>query len=131
MKGAFAGLGLLAAAACVAPQPVDVGRAAFQENCATCHGERATGDGRMAVFVPGGVPNLRELSLHNGGTFPEAHVVQVITKVSDLHDGIVAMPDFAALLDASPAVYIAPDGERIETDATVLAIVDYLQSIQD
>lgn len=125
-------LGLLAVAACVAaPKPVEVGRGAYQENCATCHGESAAGDGRMAVFVRGGVPSLRQLSKNNGGTFPDAHVVRVITKVSDLHDGIVAMPDFGALLDASPTVFTAPNGERIETDATVLAIVDYLKTVQD
>ena len=78
MKGAFAGLGLLAAAACVAPQPVDVGRAAFQENCATCHGERATGDGRMAVFVPGGVPNLAAVVVREAQAHPHrVHVAHV------------------------------------------------------
>ncbi|MDJ0631517.1 MAG: cytochrome c [Rhodobacter sp.] len=125
-----AGLGLLAAAGCVAT-PVQVGRAAYQDNCSACHGARGTGDGTMAVFVSGGVPNLRGLAARNGGDFPEAHVVRVITRVSDLHEGIVAMPDFGALLDASPTVYTAPDGERIRTDATVLAIADYLESIQD
>ncbi len=120
----------LAAAGCVAT-PVQVGRAAYQDNCASCHGARATGDGPMAVFVAGGVPNLRQLSLKNGGSFPEAHVVQVVTRVSDLHANIVAMPDFGALLDASPTIYTAPDGEQIRTDATVLAIADYLRSVQN
>lgn len=123
---------LLAVAACAtAPEPPDTGRAAFAENCAACHGTGGAGDGRMAIFVRGGVPNLRALSQRNGGTFPEAHVVRVITRTSDLHDGIVAMPDFGGLLDASPTVYTAPDGTRIATDATVLAITDYLKTIQE
>jgi mono/diheme cytochrome c family protein len=116
---------------CTAPAPqVEVGRAAFQDNCASCHGTRAMGDGPMAVFVRTGVPNLRELSLRNGGAFPEGRVVRVITRISDLHADIVAMPDFGALLTASPTTYSAPDGETIPTDAKVIAIMRYLESIQ-
>ncbi len=122
---------LALATGCAVPMAeVEVGRAAFQDNCASCHGKRAMGDGPMAVFVSSGVPNLRELGFRNGGSFPEAHVVQVITRVSDLHTGIVAMPDFGALLTADPTVYTAPDGREIQTDAKVIAITRYLESIQ-
>jgi mono/diheme cytochrome c family protein len=128
--GRLAVLGAAAALAGCTAMPVDVGRAAFQQNCTSCHGASARGDGPMAVFVPSGVPDLTELSFRNDGTFPEEHVVRVITRISDLHEAIVAMPDFGALLDASPTVYTAPDGTRIATDATVLAITSYLESIQ-
>lgn len=137
------GIGLLAAgglAACDAPgvsarsgaaASVAKGQVAFEQECSSCHGTSARGDGPMAVFVPGGVPNLRELSLRNGGRFPEPHVVAVITRISDLHDDVVAMPDFGDLLASQPAVYTAPDGETIPTDATVLRLAAYLATIQE
>jgi mono/diheme cytochrome c family protein len=123
---------LALAAACTPQEPAaEVGRAAFQNNCTSCHGARAQGDGPLSVFVPTGVPNLRHLSLRNGGEFPKTRVIEVVTRISDLQHGIVAMPDFGALLGASPTVYTAPDGTRMETDNTILAIAAYLETIQD
>jgi len=129
-SGLVAGLALVAA--CSPPnRSAEVGRAAFQDNCTACHGAWAQGDGPMAVLVPTGVPNLRQLSARNGGEFPKTHVVEVVTKISDRQHGIVAMPDFGALLGASPTVYTAPDGTRIKTGTTILAIAAYLETIQD
>lgn len=85
----------------------------------------------MSAFVPAGVPNLRQLSQRNGGEFPKTRVVEVVTRISDRQHGIVAMPDFGALLAGSPTVYTAPDGTRIRTDNTILAIAAYLESIQE
>ena len=76
------------------------------------------------------MPNLQELALRNGGDFPDLHVIEVITRISDLHSDIVAMPDFGSLLDANPTVYTAADGTEVQTDATVVAITDYLKTIQ-
>jgi mono/diheme cytochrome c family protein len=122
---------LALAMGCAASTPqIEVGRAAFQDNCASCHGGRAQGDGPMAVIVRSGVPNLRELSFRNGGSFPEEHVVRVITRISDLHADIVAMPDFGAMLTGTPTKYTSPDGREIQTDAKVIAITRYLESIQ-
>ena len=84
----------------------------------------------MAVFVNTGVPDLRQLS-QRSGEFPRTYVVEVITKISEFHDDISAMPDFGTLFGASPTVYTAPDGEQIQTDALILAIVDYLETVQD
>ena len=129
---AWLGTGLLLAG-CIAdrPTPVEAGRSAFAAYCVDCHGSAARGDGPMAVFVTGGVPNLRELSLRNGGAFPKTRVIKVITRISDLHEDLVAMPDFGTLLQAEPGLYVTEKGEMIQTDATILAIVDYLQSIQE
>lgn len=127
-----AALTVLGLAGCTAPsQPVSVGRAAFTENCSSCHGAQGRGDGPMSVFVSTGVPNLRQLRQRSGGEFPKTYVIEVVTRISDLHDDIVAMPDFGTLLGASPTVYMAADGQRIKTDSTILAIVDYLESVQD
>ncbi|MCP3970204.1 MAG: cytochrome c [Rhodobacteraceae bacterium] len=122
----------LALSACTRPErPVDTGRAAYMEHCSSCHGKTARGDGPMAVLVTTGVPDLRQLAERIGGEFPKAYVIEIVTRISDLHDGIMAMPDFGALLGASPTVYTAPDGEQIQTYAVIVAIADYLESVQD
>lgn len=115
--------------ACTPPSRME-GRMLFESNCSTCHGATGAGDGDMAVFVRSGVPNLRQLSKSNGGTFPEAHVVSVVTRVSAFHEDVVAMPDFGDLLQAKPATFVAPDGEVIRTNRAVLDIVAYIRSIQ-
>ena len=112
------------------PLPSVDGRALFSRECSGCHGNSGDGDGALAVFVRTGVPNLRKLSQRNGGTFPEHHAVAVVTRVSDFHEDVVAMPDFGDLLQAAPATYTAPDGEVIQTNRSVLDIVAYLKSIQ-
>ncbi|WP_172292935.1 cytochrome c [Pseudoruegeria sp. HB172150] len=113
------------------PMPETTGAASFRTYCAVCHGSGADGAGQLSVFVPTGVPDLRGLSSGNGGTFPDTYVVEVVTRISDFHAGVVAMPDFGPLLDGEPVVYTASDGTRIETNGAVLEIVDYLRLIQN
>ena len=132
MSVAILAASLLALAACAAPSSdVAVGRAYYQDNCSTCHGAKGAGDGPMSVFVATGVPNLRELSYRNDGSFPRAYVIDAITKISERHDDIVAMPDFGTLLNTAPTTYTTSDGTVLQTDSAVLAIVDYLESIQE
>ena len=96
-----------------------------------CHGMRADGAGTMAPLLATGVPNLRLLEGGNNGVFPRDHVVRVVTRTSDFHPDIAPMPDFGALLDAPDAVHVTSDGEVIATNTAILAIADYLESIQD
>ncbi len=107
------------------------GRALYDRHCVGCHGARGAGDGEMALLVPGGMPDLRTLSARNGGVYPRTHVVRAITRISELHDGLLSMPDFGGLLSAEPAVHTAPDGTRIATDAAVLKLADHLATLQD
>ncbi len=123
-------VGVTTLAGC-APQPVDVGRAAFTEACAGCHGPRADGAGTMAPLLTTGVPNLRLLAGGNQGVFPRDHVIRVVTRTSDFHPDITPMPDFGTLLEAPDAVHVTADGETIATNTTILAIADYLATIQD
>ncbi len=123
-------LGAMALTGCMSP-PADVGRAAFQEACAGCHGTRADGSGTMAPLLNTGVPNLRLLAGGNGGVFPRDHVIRVVTRASDFHPDIAPMPDFGTLLEAPDVVHTTADGEVIATNTSILSIADYLASIQD
>ena len=85
----------------------------------------------MAPLLSTGVPNLRLLAVGNDGVFPRDHVIRVVTRASDFHPDIAPMPDFGALLEAPDAVHVTEEGEVIATNTAILAIADYLETIQD
>jgi mono/diheme cytochrome c family protein len=65
--------------ACTAAQAVEPdGRKLFANYCAACHGAVGEGDGPVAGSMAIGVPNLRTLSMRNGGDFPESTVAAYI-----------------------------------------------------
>ena len=122
-------LALLATPA-FAQDTVRTGEEAFLENCAGCHGEDADGYGPMTEVLTVNVPDLTRLSARNGGTFPWLRTVHMIDGRTGLpaHGG--PMPIFGNVLKGDTAAADAPDGTPVITSARVLAIVDYLQSIQ-
>ncbi len=58
---------------------VAAGRAAYRASCASCHGEDARGDGPVAPALRVAPPDLTWLAERNGGTFPRAYVIDVLT----------------------------------------------------
>jgi mono/diheme cytochrome c family protein len=64
----------------VAPKATDPssGHAMFTEYCASCHGESGTGNGPAASALKKVPTDLTQLSVHNGGKFPEAKVSRFI-----------------------------------------------------
>jgi mono/diheme cytochrome c family protein len=51
----------------------------FQEHCAVCHGTDASGKGPMAQALKTLPADLTAIAKRAGGTFPAAHIVEVIT----------------------------------------------------
>ena len=80
--------GVLRSAACVllftalTAQGANAARASgadlFMSHCAACHGVDGEGGGPVATVLQGTVPNLRALTMRNGGTFPTAAVTAYI-----------------------------------------------------
>ena len=106
------------------------GGALFQDHCAACHGADALGNGPMAPVLTIFPPDLTGLSARAGGEFPAADVVRWV----DGRDTIPAhggpMPLFGPLLEGESAVLDAPDGSPIFTTSAILAIVEWLESVQ-
>src|SRR5690606_32268474 len=50
----------------------------YANHCAACHGEFGEGDGPVASVLRVTMPNLRTLSMRNGGPYPEDAVRQYI-----------------------------------------------------
>jgi mono/diheme cytochrome c family protein len=77
LRGAVCALLLvttLAARAAAAPSGTEL----FMNHCAACHGADGEGGGPVATVLQATVPNLRSLTMRNGGTFPTEAVTAYI-----------------------------------------------------
>lgn len=105
------------------------GKAFFDARCAGCHGEAATGDGPMASELPVAPPDLTTLQRRAGGPFPhEAVMAQIYGYPGRYHLGL--MPEFSPDLGNEMVDWTAPDGSVTPTPRALLALVDYLVSLQ-
>jgi len=113
--------------ACVEEQ-VD-GRAAFVADCAGCHGMQAKGDGDMAHLLATAPPDLTLIASRNGGVFARNSVMSTIDGLNrDAHFS-AAMPEFGAA-DMGPLVMVEENGLATPIPQRLLALADYLESIQ-
>ncbi|NDV01386.1 c-type cytochrome [Pseudoroseicyclus tamaricis] len=106
------------------------GAAFYAENCAACHGPAAMGNGPLAEGLPVQPANLTTLASGNGGTFPRNEVMSYIDGY--LRGGHYAdvMPEFGAG-DLGPQIIVEnEDGTGTPVPAALLAVTDYLESLQ-
>ena len=103
------------------------GATLYAQNCATCHGPEAQGDGPMS----GALSRLpTDLTMLQGtGPFPLARVVRSIDGRDLLSHG-GPMPVFGNLLTDKSAVVDGEDGNPIFTSQPVLDIVEWLRTRQ-
>lgn len=122
----------LALAACQPPEPPEpTGRALYDSFCMACHGPAGHGDGPGAAGLARKPADLTKIAARNGGTFPMVRVMSHIDGYTRRGDRATVMPEMGAILAAGPtAVYVAPDGSETPTPARLMAIADYLATIQ-
>jgi mono/diheme cytochrome c family protein len=105
-------------------QPQVSGSLLFTNYCATCHGQRATGDGPLAAHLRKQPANLTLLARRNGGVFSPEMVARIIDGRKPLtgHGG----GDMPAWGDA-----FAKSAENSENTAgKINALVRYLETLQ-
>ena len=124
---------LLATIALSAPawaQDAGEGRALYINACAGCHGAEGTGDGPVAELLSVPVADLTRLASRNDGAFPRLEVIHVIDGRTGVRAHGGPMPVFGSLLAGQPGLEDAPDGSPVFADRRILALTDYLESIQ-
>ena len=97
----------------------------FKFYCSSCHGRDGAGDGPVAAALDAAPPDLRQLSLRNGGTFPRQRVRMLVGNDGSLRagHGPIEMPVWGPVfkgLDASEAM----------ATVRIANIVEYLEGIQ-
>jgi mono/diheme cytochrome c family protein len=122
----------LALMACMPSDPQEEvsGRNAFLENCASCHGPGGTGDGPAAEGLDPPPANLTTIAARNGGTFPRDRVMSIIDGYQRGGHFNPAMPEFGAMDLGEMEIVENPDGTGTPVPEVLLALADYLESIQ-
>jgi mono/diheme cytochrome c family protein len=125
---AVAALALVPAAAL----PDRVGEQEFMDFCAVCHGIEADGKGPMRTVLSVAVPPLTGLSMANGGVFPMSRVIEIIDGRSTLRGhGATSMPVWGTVYTDPTQAGVDPEGARLAVRRRILALAEYLESIQD
>jgi mono/diheme cytochrome c family protein len=110
-----------------AAQPRFNGAMLYRTHCASCHGERARGDGAVAIFLRQRPADLTQLAKRNKGAFPSDRVAQLIDgrQVVKVH-GASQMPVWGDAFARTTT-----DADEASIKAKISALVDYLASIQE
>lgn len=136
MKKRYAAAALVATLLISAVSAISVcagttGKPDFEQNCASCHGTDAKGNGEALYVVPGiKPPDLTKLSRNNGGVFPADHVYREI-------DGNSGIPSHARFDMPFWGTKFQQEGKEFtpESEAAVKErisnIVGYIKSIQE
>lgn len=114
-----------------APEPRREGATLYATYCTACHGQTGRGDGPVARDLDRPVPDLTLIAARNGGTFPTAEVMNTIDGYTRVREGNYTMPEFGADLQAGPLMlYDSGDGRPVPTPSKLVALAEYLKSIQ-
>lgn len=110
----------------IRPSPAESGQAMFLEYCAVCHGRDGKGSGPEASALKVPPPDLTTLAKHNGGSFPSAHVSNVIRLGGDVAaHGSKDMPmwgrAFSSLIPHSDVV----------VQQRIANLTNYIKSLQE
>ncbi|WP_323766694.1 cytochrome c [Marinovum sp.] len=112
------------------PQAED-GRRLFVENCALCHGHGGAGDGPLADGLKPAPADLTRISARNAGSFPRAEVLSTLDGYTRVDLPGTGMPEFGALLRGDLVPVDVGDGRLTPTPRRLVALMEYLESIQD
>ena len=125
----FTGLALVALTGCGLEEPRPDGAKLFAADCAGCHGADAMGNGPLTAGLAVPPPDLTGIAARNGGVFPRDYVMSIIDGLDRGAHFSAAMPEFGAG-DMGPLVMTDEDGNPVPVPADLLALADYLESLQ-
>lgn len=125
---------LIAAGLALAAVPAiaeEAGQQEYMVACAICHGESGKGDGPFAPILSITTPNLTTLAKDNDGVFPFLDVLMVVDGRTGVRaHGDSAMPIWGERFKES-AAEAGPYGSELEARGRLLALVTYLETIQE
>jgi mono/diheme cytochrome c family protein len=127
--------------ACALAQDIDVGKIEYQSSCAACHGADGKGKGPFGAALKSAPTDLTVLSKKNNGVFPVNAVYEVVDgRTSISSHGTREMPIWGyryrppeayRLKQADDYVYSPPASPEGVVHGRILAVIDYLNRIQE
>jgi hypothetical protein len=127
--------------ACASAQDTDVGRTEYLSNCASCHGIDAKGDGPVSKELKTHPTDLTVLAKKNKGVFPLNSVSRIIdgrdpigshgTREMPVWGYRFVPPKHYDLKLADDFVYSPPASPEAVVQGRILAVIDYLNRIQE
>lgn len=116
-----------------AAQPSKLGQREYGNSGAVCHGARAKGDGSYGAIIEQRLPDLKLLCRNNGGVFPVERIYETIdgSRMSKSH-ATRDMPIWGERyrIQAAEHYIDVPDDDRAFVRARILALIEYLSTLQ-
>jgi mono/diheme cytochrome c family protein len=132
---------LIACNAFASAQGIDAGKAEYRSNCAACHGIDGKGNGPVSKELKTHPTDLTVLAKKNNGVFP----INALSKVIDGRESIgshgtrdmpiwgyrLVPPEHYILKETDDFLYLPPASPEAIVQGRILAIIDYLNRIQE
>ena len=116
-------------------QGTDIGKKAYHDNCAICHGDSGKGDGPFAAIIKPKVPDLTVLQKNSYGVFPFARVYDVIDGRQEVaahgpRDMPVWGQSFRMEAEEVTAGYAGSAEISSYARGKIIALIGYISSLQ-
>jgi hypothetical protein len=124
----MAGLVLCAGSLSARAADDDPNKAAYVRYCGACHGPGGKGDGVASSFMRPAPIDLTQIAKKNGGEFPFMRVMETIDGRATVRaHGDPQMPVWGEIFAKEAS---RPETKRAEIQGKVMAITEYIRSIQ-
>lgn len=123
-------IALLGLQAC-APTSPQTGKTIYADKCAVCHGANGKGDGELASRLDTRPADLTRIAARRNGVWPQLEVMSIIDGYSKRYLPGTEMPIYDEFLEGNLVTFDTGNGVHQKTPAGLLAIVNYLETIQD
>jgi mono/diheme cytochrome c family protein len=121
---------LLVEMGCTPDSPTS-GRTVFINSCASCHGVTGRGDGPLAAELEVAPADLTKIAARRDGLWPMVEVMSIIDGYHRRNLPREKMPVFGDLAEGKLVPYDAGNGVKTPTPVTIIALANYLETIQD
>src|SRR6056297_1031703 len=121
----------LAGLAACSPVSSNTGRAIYADKCAVCHGATGKGDGELAAGLDTRPADLTRIAARRDGVWPMLEVMGIIDGYSKRYLPGSEMPIYDEFLEGDLVSFDTGNGLQQRTPAGLLAIAQYLETIQD
>jgi len=120
---------------------IDVGKTEYQSGCAACHGADGKGKGPLSAELKSAPTDLTVLAKKNNGVFPFNAMYEIIdgrnpisshgTREMPIWGYRFTPPQAFRLKKADDYIYLPLEYPEAVIHSRILAVIDYLNRIQD